>query len=103
MLGLFMIVFSGCSGSLAQLNEQGIEGFIDGFIEDTFNVYQEFGLILDSETRNLYYNDEQVAFFEDRRGVLDRVVHGDNNASGLHIHAQRDENRNLIGLEVIRR
>ena len=51
----------------------------------------------------LYYNDEQVVFFVDRKGTISRVQHGDSNANGIHIHALRDESGNLVSLEVDRR
>jgi hypothetical protein len=65
-------------------------------------VYEEFGLVFDSETMILYYDGEEVAYFEDRRGS-NNTFFGDRNVSGLHIYAQRDGNGNLIGLEVTRR
>ena len=71
-------------------------------IEESFLMYGEFGLTFDSETTSLYYNDEPVAFFEDRRGLV-RTTFGNRNASGLHIRAQRDGSGDLIGLEVTRR
>ena len=56
-LGLSVFVFSGCADNIYER------------IEGIFYVYQEFGLVFDSETRNLCYNDEQVAFLK-IEGVL---------------------------------
>jgi len=82
--GLSLLVFGGCSDlTLDERIEQGVEELVGR----AFYIYKEFGLVFDSETRNLYYNDEEVAFFEDRRGALTRTMHGDRNASGLHIYA----------------
>ena len=116
MLGLSAFVFSGCgfrsndfADRVSDFADNLAETIIDGafeMVEESFLVYEEFGLIFDSETRNLYYDNEQVTFFEDsfegRRG-LNNTTFGDRNGRGLHIHAQRDSNGDLTGLELTRR
>jgi len=102
LIVVLTFAFSGCS-SLERLQDHGVEGFIGDILEDTFAAYQEFGLTFDLETRNLYYQDERVIFFEDRTGILSRVSHGDSGASGIHVHTLRDSDGDLSGLEAIRR
>ncbi|MCL2592833.1 MAG: hypothetical protein FWD82_05650 [Defluviitaleaceae bacterium] len=104
-IGLSLFAFAGCA-VFEEGFEQRVEQMVDGIMESAFEIYEEFGLIFDSETRTLYYGGEEVVFFEDRfeniRG-LTTTTSGNRNANGLHIEAQRDDNGNLVGLEVNRR
>ena len=100
VLSFSLFAFAGCGLDSAL---DGLEERIEGLVEGIFYPYEEFGLIFDPETGNLYYDGEQVAFFEDRRGTMNRVMSGDRDASGLHIQAERDGSGNLTGLELTRR
>jgi len=75
------------------ITERVMDAIAESFIE-----YQEFGLIFNADNTTLYYNDEPVVFFEDRRG-LSSTTFGNRNGRGLHVVAVRDDNGVLVGLE----
>jgi len=100
-LALSIFSFSGCGlldGGLDGLGDAITERVMD-IVEGAFEEYREFGLVFDPETSTLYYNGEEVAFFEDTHGI-GTTSYGNRNASGLHVSPVRDGSGNLIGLET---
>jgi len=105
-----MLFTVGCSNS--QSDDWGgdwgglgdtITGFVSDIFADTFDEFEDFGLVFNADDSTLHYNGELVTFFEDDRGSGGSTAFGDSNGQGLHVVAVRDSEGNIIGLESTRR
>ena len=81
-----------CDGYTAEVEEMVKEQ-----IAEEYEVYQQYGLTYNQERDRLYYGGELVGYFEDKQ-----IGHyfGPFDDSSLKIHAVRDREHNLSGLDV---
>lgn len=74
-----------------------LENMVKERIAEAYEVYRQYGLTYDRESDRLYYNEELVGYFEDRR-----ISHffGPFEDSTIEIYAIRDRDGVLTGLDV---
>lgn len=74
-----------------------VENMVKERIAEAYEVYRQYGLTYDRESDRLYYNEELVGYFEDRR-----ISHffGPFEDSTIKIYAIRDKDGVLTGLDV---